>query len=127
MHSSFTPLFAAAFAPVRYVKSSGESPPRSFASRIAGRQAIAPVLYKAICHFPQIFLWLDARVMKMMQDRMIQALGRIEIALGKLETKGVSGQSSGADAALRQQHEQLKSEARTAIAQIDTIIAKLET
>jgi hypothetical protein len=127
MHSSFTPLFAAAFAPVWIVKSSGESPWRSFASRKAGRQAIAPVHCKAICHFPQIFLWLGSRVMTMMQDRMIQALGRIEIALGKLETKGVSGQSSGGDAALRQQHDQLKSEARSAIAQINTIIAKLES
>jgi hypothetical protein len=61
-----------------------------------------------------------------MQDRMIQALGRIEIALGKLETKKVPGANSDDHSALRARHERLKSEARTAITQIDNIIAKLE-
>jgi hypothetical protein len=62
----------------------------------------------------------------MMQDRMIQALGRIEIALGKLETKTVPEANSDDHSALRARHERLKSEAHAAIAQIDDIILKLE-
>jgi hypothetical protein len=62
----------------------------------------------------------------MMHDRIIQALGRVEIALGKLETKREVASVATDDPVLRRKHEQLRSETQAAIMQIDQILGKLE-
>jgi hypothetical protein len=64
----------------------------------------------------------------MAQERLIVAIGRIERALSRLEQVDLSiGAASGnnipeADAALMARHEQLKSETRVAILEIDALI-----
>lgn len=58
----------------------------------------------------------------MAEQRLIVAIGRIERALSRLEQLPVPAPSSGDDDLL-QRHEKLKSETRTAIADIDRILA----
>jgi hypothetical protein len=82
---------------------------------------------KAICHFLQNFLCLCLGVEIMTQQKILNALERIETALAIIETKGVAGQSSMGDPALLHRHEQLKAETRLAIAEIDQILSKLES
>lgn len=58
----------------------------------------------------------------MAEQRLIVAIGRIERALSRLEQLPVPAPSVG-DEDLFQRHEKLKAETRTAIADIDRILA----
>jgi hypothetical protein len=57
----------------------------------------------------------------MAQERLILAIGRIERALSRLETVKAT---AGGDTELRARHEALKSEARTAIRDIDALLGQ---
>lgn len=62
----------------------------------------------------------------MAHDRMMQAIGRIERALGRLENVGPrqAGSPDG-DPQLAIRHEKLKAEARAAISEIDRLLAEV--
>jgi hypothetical protein len=62
----------------------------------------------------------------MPHDRMMQAIGRIEIGLGKLEILSLTRAVSESDSDLQARHERLKSETRAAISDIDRLIETLE-
>jgi hypothetical protein len=53
----------------------------------------------------------------MPQDRMMQAIGRMERALARLEN------ASGEPSDLQQRHDRLKQEAQSAIADIDRLLS----
>ena len=62
----------------------------------------------------------------MPNDRMMQAIGRMERALAKLERIDVANTLSGApDTALQARHEKLKQETRAAVAQIDGLLCRI--
>jgi hypothetical protein len=63
----------------------------------------------------------------MQHDRMMQAIERIERALSRLEAaKLLQTSSSDAHSDIEQRHERLKSETRTALNQIDKLLAGME-
>jgi hypothetical protein len=55
----------------------------------------------------------------MAQERIILAIGRIEMALSRIERAKLTEQS---DSDLRTKHEKLKAETRSAIAEIDNLL-----
>jgi hypothetical protein len=59
----------------------------------------------------------------MTQQRLIQAIGRIERALSRLERAPARPENGVDDNDLLARHEKLKSETRAAIADIDQILA----
>ena len=59
----------------------------------------------------------------MQQDRMMQAIGRIERALARLETADFKGPCGGAESAdLQIRHDRLRHETKATINQIDHLI-----
>lgn len=63
----------------------------------------------------------------MAQDRLMQAIGRMERALTRIEAIDLSpSENSGHDPALAQRHEQLKAETRAAVSEIDRLLAGME-
>lgn len=60
----------------------------------------------------------------MPHDRMMQAIGRIERALGRLENLAPRA-GIGGDPELEARHENLKSETRAVIGQIDRLLAEV--
>jgi hypothetical protein len=61
----------------------------------------------------------------MMQDRLVKALGRIEIALGILETRGMPNTDRDENWISNERHERIKAEVRAAITEIDQLIGNL--
>jgi hypothetical protein len=62
----------------------------------------------------------------MSHDRMIQAIGRIEKALGRLENLEPRQMSAAAgDPELAARHEKLKAEARATLTEIDRLLAEV--
>ena len=62
----------------------------------------------------------------MPHDRMMQAIGRIERALGRLENvKPRAAEPSAADPDLALRHEKLQAEARAAIGEIDRLLTEV--
>lgn len=62
----------------------------------------------------------------MPHDRMMQAIGRIEIGLGKLENLSLARAGSETNSDLQARHDRLKSETRAAISDIDQLIETME-
>ncbi|HYG48593.1 MAG TPA: hypothetical protein VD846_11725 [Allosphingosinicella sp.] len=62
------------------------------------------------------------------QDRVAQAIGRIESALARIEAAAQRPSAPGPseDGALREAHEALRGRVREALAQLDTLIASAE-
>ena len=59
----------------------------------------------------------------MPQDRMMQAIGRIERALGRLETVDFSALKQSAEPSdLQQRHERLRQETQAAIGDLDHLL-----
>jgi hypothetical protein len=83
----------------------------------------------AICHSCQICYlsrWIGSK--KMAHDRLIEAIGRMERALGRLEAIDLSPSPNvGSDRELAQRHEALKSETRAAIGDISRLLADMES
>lgn len=63
----------------------------------------------------------------MVQQRLIQAIGRIERALSRLEQAPFNKTVSTDDSVLVAKHEQLKAETQAAIRDIDRILAGQES
>ena len=63
----------------------------------------------------------------MAQQRLIQAIGRIERALSRLEQAPLKTTGTADDSRLVAKHEQLKAETQTAIRDIDRILAGQES
>jgi hypothetical protein len=63
----------------------------------------------------------------MAQQRLIQAIGRIERALSRLEQAPLKTTVSADDSELIAKHEQLKAETQAAIRDIDRILAGQES
>jgi hypothetical protein len=64
----------------------------------------------------------------MPQDRLMQAIGRMERALSRLENIDLRPSPGGADPSdLAQRHERLKSETRAAISEIDGLVSSMES
>lgn len=63
----------------------------------------------------------------MVQQRLIQAIGRIERALSRLEQAPPKTNSMADDSGLIAKHEQLKAETHAAIKDIDRILAGWES
>jgi hypothetical protein len=64
----------------------------------------------------------------MPQDKLMQAIGRMERALSRLESVDHSPAASSAESSdLAQRHEQLKAETRAAISEIDGLLSGLES
>jgi hypothetical protein len=64
----------------------------------------------------------------MAHDRLIEAIGRMERALGRLEAIDLSPSPNvGSDPELAQRHEALKSETRAAIGDISRLLAGMES
>jgi hypothetical protein len=64
----------------------------------------------------------------MPQDRLMQAIGRMERALSRLENIDLRPLSGGTEPSdLAQRHERLKSETRAAISEIDGLLSGLES
>ena len=60
----------------------------------------------------------------MPQDRMMQAIGRIERALGRLETVDIIGSKQLAEPSdLQQKHDRLRDEAQAVIGELDHLLA----
>ncbi len=59
----------------------------------------------------------------MANERLILAIGRMERALSRLERYQPPSRGDGADHALAERHEKLKSETRIAISAIDSILS----
>lgn len=60
----------------------------------------------------------------MLQDRMMQAIGRIERALGRLEAVELSPSKQSAEGSdLQQRHDQLRQETQVAIGELDHLLA----
>lgn len=59
----------------------------------------------------------------MAQQRLIQAIGRIEHALSRLEQASIKKTASADDSGLVAKHDQLKAETEAAIRDIDRILA----
>ncbi len=62
----------------------------------------------------------------MPHDRMMQAIGRIEIGLGKLENLSLARDASDGNSDLLARHELLKSETRIALSDLDRLIQNME-
>jgi hypothetical protein len=62
----------------------------------------------------------------MTQQRLIQAIGRVERALSRLEQAPVKANGAADDNALMARHHQLKAETQAAIKDIDRILAGQE-
>lgn len=63
----------------------------------------------------------------MSNDRMMQAIGRIERALARLEIIGPRrAESPAGDPGLAARHEKLKAETRSAIGEIDRLLAEVK-
>jgi hypothetical protein len=63
----------------------------------------------------------------MPQDRLMQAIGRMERAVSRLENVDLSPSVSSTEPSdLAQRHERLKAEARAAISEIDGLLSGLE-
>jgi hypothetical protein len=60
----------------------------------------------------------------MLQDRMMQAIGRIERALGRLETLDLSAQKLSAEPSdLQQRHDRLRQETQAAVNDLDHLLS----
>ena len=60
----------------------------------------------------------------MPQDRMMQAIGRIERALGRLETVDLKSQMQSAEPSdLQQRHDRLRQETQAVIGELDHLLA----
>jgi hypothetical protein len=63
----------------------------------------------------------------MPNDRLIQAIGRMERALTRLENVDLRASAPGSEPSdLQQRHERLKADTRAALSEIDGLIAGLE-
>jgi hypothetical protein len=64
----------------------------------------------------------------MPQDRLIQAIGRMERALSRLEATDLQAVISNVDepSDLAQRHENLKAQAKAAISEIDSLLSGME-
>jgi hypothetical protein len=60
----------------------------------------------------------------MAEQQLMQAIGRIERAISKLERANLTDRSATQDSGLSERHEKLKAAAQSALADIDRLLTK---